>query len=167
MKEKSYKRIQSLLYPFLLCLLFLSFGPGVTHSLPAFSFTRYFCGAAGGSGAGPECISGTGWRSSDDGYAFIPAAGPVSLNQKNGQKTSLYINDEEESEEDGRRPFWGGDGAPLFTVPFSLAFTGIGGILYIYLCTVLLHMGSALCIVCILHKMDGKKRFASVIKLLI
>lgn len=165
MKEKSCTRILSLLYPFILCLLFLSFGPGVSHSFPVLSFAHFACGAAGENGAGPEGISGAGWRSTDDGYAFIPAAGPVSWNQKNGQKTGLYLNDEEELEEDGRWPFGGGDGAPLFPVPFSHTFTGLGGNLCYYLYTALLHMGSALCIVCILHKMDGKKRIAPVVRL--
>ncbi|MCB6609508.1 hypothetical protein V3C10_06035 [[Clostridium] symbiosum] len=165
MKGKSCTGILSLLYPFILCLLFLSFGPGVSHSFPVLSFTHFACGAAGGDGAGPECISGTGWRSSDDGYAFIPAAGPVSWNQKNGQKTGLYSYDEEELEEDSRWPFGGGDGAPLFPAPFSHPFTGLGGNSYYYLCAALLQMGSALCIVCILHKTDGKKRIAPVVKL--
>ena len=125
MKKKSYARILSVLCPLLLCLLFLSFGPGDPHPLPVLSRIHFFCGTKVGNGAGAECISGpeyisgTGWRSADDRYVLMPA-GPVSWNWKNGQKTGLYL---------------------------------------FYLCTELLHMGSALCIVCILHKMDGKKRY--------
>lgn len=164
MKEKSCTGLLRLLYPFILCLLFLFFGPGVSDSVPVLSFTYFARGAVVGNGAGPECISGTGWRSADGGYAFIPAAGSVSWNQKNSQKTGLYLYDEEELEEDGRWPFGGGDGAPLFLVPFSHTFTGIVGNFCFYLCTALLHMGRALCIVCILHKTDGKKRIAPVVR---
>ena len=162
MKKKSCTGILSLLYPFILCLLFLSLGPGVSRFFSVLSFPQFSSGAAGGDAAGPEGITGAGWRPDGDGYAFIPVAGPVSWNQKNGQKTGLYLYEEEEFEEDGRRPFGGGGGAPLFLVSFSPAVTRLEGNFYFYLCTALLHMGSALCIVCILHKMDGKKRFTPV-----
>lgn len=172
MKKKSYARILSILCPLLLCLLFLSFGPGDPHPLPVLSRIHFFCGTKVGNGAGaeaisgPECISGpeyisgTGWRSADDGYVSMPAAGSVSWNRKNGQKTGLYLYDEEESDEDGRQPSGGSDGASFFTAPFSPSVTRFEGNFYFYLFTALLHMGSALCIVCILHKMDGKKRYA-------
>lgn len=59
---------------------------------------------------------------------------------------------------DSLQPPEGGDCPVFFTIPFSDSFAGLKGSFCLHLCTALLQMGSALYLVCILHKRDGKKR---------
>ena len=84
-------------------------------------------------------------------------AQPVSFSVKAGYKNGLYIK-EEEPDLDSLQPPEGGDCPVFFTIPFSDSFAGLKGSFCLHLCTALLQMGSALYLVCILHKRDGKKR---------
>ena len=92
----------------------------------------------------------------DDG-SFRPAPQAAVFSWKSGHKNGLYIK-EEEAAEDSLTPLEGGDG-PLFCAALlPTGFVGKERSFCVLLCTALLQMGSALYLIFILHKADGKKR---------
>ncbi|MFQ7585157.1 MAG: hypothetical protein ACLRMW_13545 [[Clostridium] symbiosum] len=147
---KKSVRTALFLLPAAFCLLILFFRP---HSL---NQVRPVTGGDKADGVFCALETEAGKQEGDD-RRFLPAAQPVSFSVKAGYKNGLYIK-EEEPDLDSLQPPEGGDCPVFFTIPFSDSFAGLKGSFCLHLCTALLQMGSALYLVCILHKRDGKKR---------
>ena len=96
-------------------------------------------------------------RDGGDYRGFRPAPQAAAFSWKPGHKNGLYIK-EEEVAEDSLTPLEGGDGPLFCSALLSTGFAGKEGCFCVLLCTALLQMGSALYLICILHKSDGKQR---------
>lgn len=103
------------------------------------------------------CLGDGGRQAGRRRPQISPCGTACLFSVKAGYKNGLYIK-EEEPDLDSLQPPEGGDCPVFFTIPFSDSFAGLKGSFCLHLCTALLQMGSALYLVCILHKRDGKKR---------